>query len=53
MSGLDDFDRYVDVHPELERHEAFAQWLATETGETVVGREVDGDGIVVATPDTD
>ena len=46
-----EFDRYADEHPELESHEAFAQWLACETGEAVVGREVDGNGIVVAIPD--
>lgn len=46
-----EFDDYADGHPELEVSEAFARWLASKTGEPVVGRELDGDGLVVAIPE--
>lgn len=51
MGDFDEFDAFADEHPELETHEAFAQWLAGETRDAVIGREVDGDGLVVALPE--
>ena len=43
MSDFAEFDAYCDAHPELAPPQAFAQWLADLSGETVVGREIDGD----------
>lgn len=45
-------DRLVAL-PGAPTHDAelLAQWFANHTGSTILGREVDGDGIIVAIPD--
>lgn len=49
---FDDFDAWADEHcPDAAPSEAFAQWLANVTGRTVIGRDLDGDGIVISMPE--
>jgi hypothetical protein len=50
MSDFAEFDAYCEEHPDLEPHEAFASWLAETSGETIIGRETNGDGLVVGIP---
>lgn len=48
------FADYIEergVDPDDDLPQVFAEWLANHTGETVVARQVDGDGIVIAIPD--
>jgi hypothetical protein len=58
MSGLDDFDRYVDEHgiPGDHYPAAFALWVAEVTGGPVprfekVEREPPADGVVIVSDD--
>jgi len=54
MGDFDEFDAYVEQwreqHPDesVPLAELFAQYLADVTGNAIVGRQVNGDGIVVA-----
>lgn len=48
-----DFDAWLQEHPSDDVPGAFADWLAQQTGDTVIGLQVDGPGAVIATPDED
>lgn len=50
MSDFAEFDAYCAAHPDVEPPVLFAQWLADASGDPVVGRELDGDDVVVALP---
>lgn len=47
-----DFDAWADENcPDAPPSDAFAQWLANRTGKTTIGRETNGDGLVIALPE--
>jgi hypothetical protein len=52
-NGWDEFDRWCDARniPVEETAQAFAQWMAELSGGTIIGRQVNGDDLVIATPD--
>jgi hypothetical protein len=53
MADLSDFDRYVEEHDVApdEIGEAFADWLAQQTGQPVIGGPVGEAPTVIALPD--
>lgn len=46
-----DFDAWLQEHPSDDVPAAFADWLAQATGDTVIGKRVDGDDVIVAAAD--
>lgn len=48
-------DAWVEVHPgeDVPLTALFGQWLANRSGSTIIGRQVNGDGLVVALPENE
>lgn len=51
MGQFDEFDQMCDENPDIEPSQLFAEWLSGKTGEVVIGREVDGDNLVISIPE--
>ncbi len=52
MHAFDEFFEREE-YDDGQEPEAFADWLVSQTGNVVIGRQMDGDGLVVAIPEDD